>query len=428
MPKRNFVREIKAENIKDLNPYDIIYLALKDGSILLVADKDEDTQDFEDYLDTSSQKKANENFYNNIYNNKKLINTNSISSNINTNDIENNNNTQTKYSYYSKDKIKIPKYSIGNDRKRSIALTSAINKNDYNNKYLKYKNKEEIMNKTYNVGRNNYLNKTEPILSSYLRREKLEKSFDNINNNQKKDNNYIHSIEPFNNVNNSFQSYKTDLRINQRPVSTKPHHNLSKYRNNIININNTERHYSNSKTPSRREKRIITNDFNNTNYNNSLVNISGLNNNTEDNSFRTQQIDNKNTYKKYLNVTYGPNYYKTLNSFKKGIPIRSQSSSNTNDQTPQTRTYTVKRKEMQIMGKIVNDDNLYKLIDHNHPNLLFEPKCPYCQNLARNNKLSLSNITEESIYDNHSFHAIFGSSSKKGKNHIITGSNLSKII
>ena len=83
---------------------------------------------------------------------------------------------------------------------------------------------------------------------------------------------------------------------------------------------------------------------------------------------------------------------------------------------------------MQIMGRIVNDDNLYRLIDHNHPNLLFEPKCPYCQNLARNNKLSLSNITEESIFDNHSFHAIFGHSSKKGKSLSKAGSNLYKLI
>ena len=75
MPKRNFVREIKAENVKDINPYDIIYLALKDGSIVLVADKDEDAQDFEDNIEGFSQKKANEKFFNKINknNNKKLI-------------------------------------------------------------------------------------------------------------------------------------------------------------------------------------------------------------------------------------------------------------------------------------------------------------------------------------------------------------------
>ena len=288
------------------------------------------------------------------------------------------------------------------------------------------------MNKTYNFGGNNYtyeLNKTEPNLSSYIRRENLEKSFDNINN-QKFNNNYVHTIEHFNSVNNSFNTYKTDIKINHRPASTKPHQHESKYRNNIININNIERHYSNSRTPTKREKKLLINDMNKTNYSNNLINISDLNIKTEDNSFMNRtQVDNKDFYKKYLDVTYGPNYYKAINSFKRSIPKRSQSSSTRIAQTPQnqSRTYTVKRKEMQIMGRIVNDDNLYRLIDHNHPNL-FDPKCPYCQNLARNNKLSLSNITQESILDNHSFHAIFGQSSNRGKSLNKTGSNLYKII
>ena len=443
MPKRNFVREIKAENIKDINPDDIIYLALKDGSILLVAEKDEETREYEDYLESSSQKKANAYFFNKIYNNnKKLINANTISSNKNTIDTDNNinninnNNITTKYSYYSKDRIKTPSYSINNDLKRPFLLTSLLNKNEYQNKtYVNFKNEEETMNKTYNFGRTNYiseLNKTQPNLSSYLRREKLEKSFDNINNNQKVNNNYVHTIEHLNSVNNSFQTFKTDIRINKRPVSTKPHQHESIYRNNIININNIERHYTNSRTPTRREKKLLINDLNKTNYSNNLVNMSDLNINTEDNSFmnRTLQVENKDTSKKYFDLTYGPNYYKAINSFKSSIPKRSQSSTTRIAQTPknQNKTYTVQRKEMQIMGRIINDDNLYRLIDHNHPNVLFEPKCPYCQHLARNNKLSLSNITEESIFDNHSFHAIFGNSSKKGKSLSKTGSNLYKII
>ena len=139
MPKRNFVREIKAENIKDINPDDIIYLALKDGTILLVAEKDEDTQEYEDYLESSSQKKANANFFNKIYKNKKLINTNTISSYKNTIDSENNinnNNLKTKYSYYTKDRIKTPSYYISNDLKKPLVLTSLIKKNEYQNKSL----------------------------------------------------------------------------------------------------------------------------------------------------------------------------------------------------------------------------------------------------------------------------------------------------
>lgn len=70
MPSRNFVREIKAENIKDINPSDIIYLALKDGSIVLISDNDEETIDYEDIksIETSSRRISNKNFYNRKYN------------------------------------------------------------------------------------------------------------------------------------------------------------------------------------------------------------------------------------------------------------------------------------------------------------------------------------------------------------------------
>jgi len=428
MPKRNFVREIKAENVKDINPYDIIYLALKDGSIVLVADKDEDAQDFEDNIEGFSQKKANEKFFNKINknNNKKLNNnTNSISSKKNTIDTDNNNNIKTKYSYYSKDKsnINTNTYSFGKEQKRPIVLTSLTNQNDnLLNKYLKNKNVDDILNKTYNYGRSNYISeitKTEPNISNYLRREKLEKSFDNINNNQK-NNHFVHTIEDMNNNIRNY-TYKTDIRVNKRPVSTKPY-STSKYRNNIININNIERHYSLSKTPKRENKGYINGN------NNSLINISDLNINTEDNSFmnRTQRIENKDLYQNYFDT----NYFKTINSFKRGsgipIPNRVHNYSNRTVQTP--KTYTVKTKEMEIMGRIVNDDNYYRLMDHNHPNTLFEPKCPYCQTLARNNKLCICNIREESISDNHSFHAIFGNSAKKVESNIKPGSSLYKII
>ena len=100
-----------------------------------------------------------------------------------------------------------------------------------------------------------------------------------------------------------------------------------------------------------------------------------------------------------------------MNSFNKRNKLRSQSSINRNSQSQ--KNYFIQKKEMEIMGKIVNDKNSYRLIDHRHPNTLFEPKCPFCQNLARDNKLCLSHIKEESIYDNHSFLASFGDSGRK---------------
>ena len=48
MPRQKFVREIKAQEVKNINPSDIIYLAMKDGSIILIADDDEDLIEYDD--------------------------------------------------------------------------------------------------------------------------------------------------------------------------------------------------------------------------------------------------------------------------------------------------------------------------------------------------------------------------------------------
>ena len=91
--------------------------------------------------------------------------------------------------------------------------------------------------------------------------------------------------------------------------------------------------------------------------------------------------------------------------------LKSQNSIDINPKSEQN--YFVKKKEFEIMGRIINDRNSYKNINHNHPNTLFDPKCIFCQNLARENKLSISNIKAESIHDNYSFMASFGGSGTK---------------
>ena len=45
MPTKNIVREILPEQIKDVNPYEIIYLAMKDGSVIMIADKEDENFD-----------------------------------------------------------------------------------------------------------------------------------------------------------------------------------------------------------------------------------------------------------------------------------------------------------------------------------------------------------------------------------------------
>ena len=68
---------------------------------------------------------------------------------------------------------------------------------------------------------------------------------------------------------------------------------------------------------------------------------------------------------------------------------------------------------MEIMGRIVNDTNSYRNVDHKHPYTLFDDKCLFCQKLAKENNLSISNIKVESNYDNCSFVATFGDIERK---------------
>ena len=422
MPKRNFVREIKPENIKDINPYDIIYLALKDGSIVLISDSDEETLDYDDIKSETlgySQKRANANFYTSKYGkNKKQTKT--ISSNL-TNDTDNNKNN--KYSNYTKDKDKrktpsTPSYSFENNRNKPIIISNR-NNNDNINNYRRNNNNNDIdkMNKSYTE-----FNRTNPNLNYHRRTERLEKSFDNFNSDSQ--NNYFHKIEYISNNNNERpKSIRSQTEQNNR----KP--NSFHQRINII-----QNDYSN-RTPQRRENKRFIYDNTRNNYSH-LINISDKKRNINednDNSFmnKTQQFERRDIYQDYSNINYKiNNNNKNINSFNRGQPIkpgRSQSFSNTDRNIKTPQTLVIKRREMEIMGRIVNDDDSYRSIDHKHPNTLFEPKCPYCQSLARKNKLCISSIKEESIYDNHSFVAIFGSGNKKGRSHSNTGSNFYKV-
>ena len=413
MPSRNFVREIKAENIKDINPSDIIYLALKDGSIVLIADNDEDTLDYDDLksIDSYSQRRSNRNFYNQKYNKSKyqIKTTSSYSKDSNKNLNINN------YSNYSRDKTKITN-SYSTERNQNNAKE---NQNKNEKKYNKIFNKMDnnTLSRNNNIGRKNYTNeymKSEPNLEYKIKKEKLEKSFENYNYPQRR-NNGAHKIEYINNMNNSFQSSQTDYRINQR--------NKSSFYNSNNTNNNKDRvkvvSYTKAKTPTRRENIGFV--YNNNRYNNNLDKINNLSSNISENSFvnKTMKVERKDIYKDYYNSndknSKENNNYRHINTFNKGKQIRSQSFNNNNSnryaQTPQR--YYVNRREMEIIGRIVNYGNSSKLTDHGHPNTLFDPKCPYCEDLARKNKLSLCNIKEESIHDNHSFVAIFGESGQK---------------
>ena len=401
MSRRRFVREIKAKEVKNINPSDIIYLAMKDGSIILIADDDEDLIEYDD-LKLDYSYKRNRKYYN-----KKVDTSNDNSlyefetdNNYKTNthsykSIENNKINSTNYSTINivknnakdNNKINYNKSSTSN-----ISQNKPIdnNKNNYNkpstpnivqNKPINMKMKrinekeDERKNKTINYNISTYQAKN----------EKLDKSYDRIKFPQ--NNLGYHEIEYINNSNNkSFDSYKIESSYHDRSKSNIGHHN-----NYIINNNEKARRKNNVLKFDEIQK-----------TSNHLVDISFDSN---DNSILNNRRQHTKIEQRTNNIKDKDNYQNKLRSHS-SIDIKAK---------PEN-TYFVERKEMEIMGRIVNDKNSYRNIDHNHPNTLFDPNCKFCQNLARENKLTISNIKVESIYNNYSFMASFGDSGRKGKN------------
>ena len=361
MSRRKFVREIKAKDVKNLNPSDIIYLAMKDGSIILVSDDNDVLIDYDDLkLDTSYKRKHK-------YYNKKVTKS------------DDNNSLKT---FKSDKNYKTNTYSntsIDNKKASSTAHTTlniVKEKPKVNTRMEKIKYKQnERMNKTINYN-----------ISTYQRKnDKLDKSFDSS---QLPHNNIgFHSIEYINNnMNKSFDSYKIEPTYNDRSKSNIPNNKF------FININDKRQRKDNINKFDYYQK-----------YSNHLVNISDISFESNDNTLSNR------AYRLSKEQKYNNNYEINNNLSEKKSQLRSKSSIATNLKND----CVVQRKEVEILGRIVNDKNSYRNIDHHHPNTLFDPKCHYCQNLARENKISVSNIKTESIYDNYAFLATFGESGKK---------------
>ena len=419
MPSRNIVREIKVESIRDINPSDIIYLALKDGSILLVIEDDDDTIDYDDikldYFQNSSRKRSNIGYNTDKYH-RNNRNTNQTKKNITYTKADNQKNIPiNNYSSYSRGNTHNTSYSI--DRRQNKSMIT-LNKNDKKNDYSRYKNTKENLNKTYNYDKKIYspqYTRTKPNINSYTRTEKFERSYDIINNDNKYRNHTLHQIEYSNKRKNSFQSQKKDSKISQRPQSSNSYYKSSYRNNNNVNEKTKVTSYSTSKTPSRQQYKGFI--LNNNNNNNSIINISNLSLKNEKNFVKKAHlIEKKNIYKDYLMnkpKNENENKYKKINSFKRGEQIKTKSNTNRNAQTP---NYTVKKKEFQIIGKIMNNDKSVKLIDHKYVKTTSIIKSKYTQNESRNNIQSLNKIKEESTYNNNSFHVSYGGKlNKNGK-------------
>ena len=305
MSRRKFVREIKAKEVKNINPSDIIYLAMKDGSLILIADDDDEKIQYED-LKLNISNKRRHRYYN------KNSSTNQDSS---------------LYSFEKDDDLKVntSTNNISENRNRNVILSN----------YKKLQIGENRRNnKTINLYNQNY----------EINNEKLDKSFDDIKV-ERKNNIGYHEIEYFNNPNKSFDSNKAVSIFHDR---------TKRNRNYIINNN----------------------------YN------------------KKKEERKKNEYN-----------YDSIDSNRSKNKLRSKSSINIIANSGKSNF--IKKKEMEIMGRIINDSNSYKNIDHKHPNTLFDEKCLFCQKLAKENNLSISNIKVESNYDNCSFFATFGDIERK---------------
>ena len=349
MSRRKFVREIKAKEVKNINPSDIIYLAMKDGSLILITDDEEEIEYEELKLNISNKRRQR------YYNKNVSINQDS-----------------SIYSLEKDDNLKIntSSYNIRDNKNQNKILSKdekpKIKENRRNNKTI------NLYNKDYEI-----------------KNEKLDKSFDDIKVKPKNNIGY-HEIEYFNNPNKSFDSNKSISIFHDRTKRNK---------NNIINNIYT-------KEKDRRKNNINA-------YENNVINFNCLAN-TSDLSFDSK--DNSSLYQnnRRLAKRKGNEKNESIDSIGRKNQLRSKSSININSNSGKSNF--IKKKEMEIMGRIVNDTNSYRNIDHHHPYTLFDDKCLFCQKLAKENDLSISNIKVESNYDNCSFVATFGDiERKKGK-------------
>ena len=347
MSRRKFVREIKAKEVKNINPSDIIYLAMKDGSLILIADDDEEEIEYED-LKLNISNKRRQRYYN------KNISINQDSSIYS---LEKDDNLKTNTS----------SYNIRDNKKQNEILSKNENPKIKENKRN---------NRTINLYDKNY----------EIKNEKLDKSFDDIKEKRKNNIGY-HEIEYFNNPNKSFDSNKSISIFHDRTKSN---------RNNIINNIYT-------KEKDRRKNNIKAYENNTTDFN-CLANTADLSFDSKDNS-TTNQNNRRLARRKENEKDESIDYIRRKNQ------LRSKSSININ--TNSGKSNFIKKKEMEIMGRIVNDTNSYRNIDHKHPYTLFDNKCLFCQKLAKENNLSISNIKVESNYDNCSFVATFGDIERK---------------
>ncbi len=397
MSSRNFVREIKAEDVKGINPKDIVYLAMKDGSILLITDNDENIINFED-MDSIIKRKNNRNYnYEKYNNNKYQIKSNSSNS-------RDNNNTPSTYSNYSKDRTKTSSYSSREkDQNKSKAIISNRSQNERNYKA------NDISNKNSNISRTNYTSevyKISPNLNNKIKSARLGTTSNTSNISHKRT--YVINENNNNNNNNNNQSNSSNSRVIQRNKSTKNYF-ISNTQNNDKNDEKFKNNFhSNFASPIQNK------------YNNNFVYNSKRKNNLNDKNNNISDRDNKNIPIRKFEINYSKenNSYKYNKDYNKDDQIRNNSISI--NKTSISKYISPpkncdNKKEVEISGKFVICDDMNKFIEHGYSFNLFKNDYSLCDNLVKNTKLNLSSIKEDE-FGKHGFVAIFGKCNGKKEN------------
>ena len=178
MSKRKFVREIKAKELKDINPSDVIYLAMKDGSIVLITDDDEETIEYDDIkLDTSF--KGRQKYYNKR---------------------KDKNDDYSLYTFETDKKNRTTIYSNNtidyNTRNNSTTHTTLNAVKNNSKRTPEFEKQKFMVNERINRNINQYNSNIK------IKNEILDKSFDYRKNH--KNNIGYHEIEYYNNQNKSF--------------------------------------------------------------------------------------------------------------------------------------------------------------------------------------------------------------------------------
>ena len=180
MSKRKFVREIKAKEVKNINPSDIVYLSMKDGSIILITDDDEEKIEYDELkLDTSYKRRSK--YYNK---NTSIIHDSSLYT------FEKENNFKTNTSTYNNLDNNSKSSTLHSKENKVKDKDSVISPNEKPRKREKERNNKIINNRKLNYE---------------IKNEKLDKSFDDIRANRNNNIGY-HQIEYFNNPNKIHRS------------------------------------------------------------------------------------------------------------------------------------------------------------------------------------------------------------------------------